>query len=360
MRNIGELAVSKIKENNLGGVVSVLCDVGEEQAAGEVVKWLAQSNFTVKNQNSAVQKDLDDVKELAERLEAVRLIVAVGGEKAVMAAKSVAKFTGAATIAIVTVVDGEGIFDEYAVFPRKNQQIRAPKPTAVAVYEGAKCLPEKCYGRLFYRAMRLIDKAFLQISDGLPPETELFFELMKFFSEPAKTEDFAAALQKVAADDYFPSFAVPSYLTAKEGTEFSESCFLSAAMMLVVYRNYLEKPFIDLLPPPDFTKSFKLLDKNAQWDYNINLSESEFASIDDFLKRKFVLSEYAADLLNMAQKIDLEGIAKKWKRSFKDAGFHLSKSPRGKILVGDLSVASALDGGLLLHVKQSGFFENNI
>ena len=208
--------------------------------------------------------------------------------------------------------------------------------------------------------MRLIDKAFLQISDGLPPETELFFELMKFFSEPAKTEDFVAALQKVAADDYFPSFAVPSYLTAKEGTEFSESCFLSAAMMLVVYRNYLEKPFIDLLPPPDFTKSFKLLDKNAQWDYNINLSESEFASIDDFLKRKFVLSEYAADLLNMAQKVDLEGIAKKWKRSFKDAGFHLSKSPRGKILVGDLSVASALDGGLLLHVKQSGFFENNI
>lgn len=97
MRNIGELAVSKIKENNLGGVVSVLCDVGEEQAAGEVVKWLAQSNFTVKNQNSAVQKDLDDVKELAERLEAVRLIVAIGGEKAVMAAKSVAKFTGAAT-----------------------------------------------------------------------------------------------------------------------------------------------------------------------------------------------------------------------------------------------------------------------
>lgn len=68
-------------------------------------------------------------------------------------------------------------------------------------------------------------QGFLQISGGKPPETELFFELMKFFSEPAKTEDFVAALQKVAADDYFPSFAVPSYLTAKEGTEFSESCF---------------------------------------------------------------------------------------------------------------------------------------
>lgn len=360
MRNLGEFAVSAVKENNLGGVVSVLYDVGEEQAAREVVKWLAQSNFTVKSQNSAVQNDVDDVKELAERLESVRLIVAVGGERAVSVAKCAAKFVGASTLAVVTVIDGEGIFDDHALFPTNNQAITTPKPTVVSVYEGAKCAEEKCYGRLFYRAVRLIDKAFLNVSDKKTEKNRLYFDILDFFSKVPTKNDFVEMLKKVAEDDFFPSFSVPNYLCAKEGIEFSESCFLSAAMLLEVYKKYLEKPFIDLLPPPDFTKSFKLLDKNADWDYNISLSEGEFVSVEEYSKQKYVLSEYAADLFDMAGKIDFESVSKKWKRSFSDAGFHLSKSPRGRVLVGDLSVASALDGGLLLHIKQSGFFENNI
>ncbi len=362
MEDVGAKTVSALKGKGLGGVVSVVFEEQAEAAATSIVKALSQANFTVKNQNLAVQTCLSDITELAERLASVKLLVAVGGEKAVMAAKAAAKEIGAETVAVLTKLDGEGSFDGYAVFPLKNQRIRTKRPALIIVAEDVEIVEYAVYARLFYRTVRLLDGVFYSHVEGKNVgSAALFGQLADYLQGKPLTVDNALAVFYLVADSDLPrTDCVPNYLFVKEGGDYYENSFLAAAMILETYKIFLKDRYIDLLPPPDFTKSFKLLEKNAEWDYNITLSEGEFPTTEQFLARKFLLAEYGGDLKRLADKIDFALLAKRWRRSFKDAGYHLSTYSTGKRLVNGLSVASACDGGLLLFVKQSGFFEHNI
>lgn len=145
------------------------------------------------------------------------------------------------------------------------------------------------------------------------------------------------------------------------GKSFGEASFISAYMILNVYRCYLADENVDTLIPEDIVFTIKTLEKMKVINYNKYMSEIEVTRVDDYLKQTFILNEYRREMFEKLDGLDLAGFARFWRRLYDDAGYWLKRFSSGKELLKILSLASELGSdGLLKYVKRTGFFERLI
>ncbi|MDR3293963.1 MAG: hypothetical protein LBT20_07685 [Clostridiales bacterium] len=114
-----------------------------------------------------------------------------------------------------------------------------------------------------------------------------------------------------------------------------EGAFLFAYTLIKLYKRFLERDFCDLAPPKDYGRFVEIMTKKYGGDAVRLLRDTECRGTDEYLLRRHVIGEYRAELYALLKLLDAElpSLLKRFKRMYPDAGYFLKEEIKGKELL---------------------------
>lgn len=354
------------------GNVLVVFDERSEGVSDEVVRRLFQDGYFVRTAKTEGKPE-----KLPKIDECIKYIVGVGGGAVADDARLLARRQNVGYSLVMTAPDNDNFASDGAYILCDYVHTGAPdfvlidediveKATGVETASG--------YGRVFSCLVSLFDVDFKKLmfnKDFDDAKVNALADGIKVFEAKKGDDNFKTRLARLL---FFISLAkndldmkaesadaVARVMSVKFGRSFGENSFLSAYMILNVYRLYLESDAVDTLIPEDIALTLKTLEKMRVVNYNKYMSELSITTATDYLKQTFILSEYRREMYERLDGMELTAVARFWRRLYDDAGFWLKRYADTEELFKVMALASELsEGGLLKYIKRTGFFERFI
>lgn len=354
------------------GNVAVICDENSFSTAERACRYLGDGGYFVR-QIVAGKFEFG----LPDTDECVRYYVGVGNTDVADVTKLLAKRAGVGFSLVPTAPDSERYVEGGVYYMHEFIGTELPDMLLIdsEIIEKAPCEATAAgYGRVFSQLVTIFDRDVgkLMFAKSYDEEAlQTLSESIREFESEKTGDEFRSCLMHTLIKiglareklnvRYEGTDEVARVMAKVTGKSFGEASFISAYMILNVYRCYLADENVDTLIPEDIVFTIKTLEKMKVVNYNKYMSEIEVTRVDDYLKQTFILNEYRREMFEKLDGLDLAGFARFWRRLYDDAGYWLKRFSSGKELLKILSLASELGSdGLLKYVKRTGFFERLI
>jgi hypothetical protein len=355
-------AVEKIKKTYGGGNISV-CYTGDapfEYVRAFVIK-LARAGFIITERafDGEFKKNVEDY---LVPIEAVRLIIAIGGGLFADVAAAAAYSKKIKAIFIPTCFYSEGrrlanffcgggiesrrlapfelVITDEELIKKAGEKIKAG---ALGVFlADALGAFDKICGDLIFKG-ELSDGQF----DGVLQNYRSCFSDMTALSCP---HTYGCALISASA-----------YRRLNPNLSVEEAAFIIAYALIKLYKRFLESAEYDLCAPKDYGRWCEILTKKYGADAVMLFKKLEPHNAGTYLKRRHIIAEYRTELLSLINKLDALSpiFLKRFRRMYTDAGFFIKDAVKGRDVFEAIALGASLtdDYSLARQMDDGGLFD---
>jgi hypothetical protein len=364
-----EGAVSNIAHVHGGGNISVCYDAtAPMKYVNSLLRLLARAGFIITERKFSGRYD-DGVADFFAPIDAIRLIVCIGGERFSDAAAAVARQKRIKSVYIPSTVSPHvGGSKERALFYYGGRFVTRDVAAFDLIIQDDELTREagekqkaEALGYLLASVLGLFEKIIDSMTDGNGFCDAEYKEALKRLREENATGEFLDLFGNPCESALYPALI---YNYNHPETSEGEAAFIISYTLVKLYRRYLEKQTADLLVPKDYGLWSDALNKRCGADVVKLFGAFEPSEISDYRRRRHIVCEYREELCSLIALLDarLPALLKKFRRTYSDAGFFLKDGINGREILESISLGAPLckEYTLIKHIDEAGFcfFDN--